>query len=119
MPDGVEPPLMLRLFLKPKPVSAGILDDLLMPPPLLVGAGLADPEAVFLVIVPVPFVRNAVDDGVTDRRDGREGVVVTPFAETLLLLAAEDLRCGMRDGVVSSVLSSDSVEPCLDGGLEP
>lgn len=26
---------------------------------------------------------------------------------------------GMRDGVASSVLSKDSVEPCLDGGFEP
>lgn len=99
IPEGVEPPLILFR---------------------LVGAGLAEPEAVFLFSVPVPFVREAeAIVGVTDRREGR-GVVVVPLDEVgVLVLAAEGFRCGMREGVASSVLSKDSVEPCLDGGLDP
>lgn len=97
IPEGVEPPLMLFR---------------------LVGAGLAEPEAVFLFIVPVPFVRAAeAIVGVTERREGR-GVDV-PLVVDALVLAAEDFRCGMRDGVASSVLSRDNVEPCLDGGFDP
>lgn len=60
------------------------------------GAGLAEPEAVLRVIVEVPFVRDVV--GVTDNLDGR-GVVPVPE----IVLVPEGLRCGMREGVCSSV----------------
>lgn len=99
------------------------------------GAGLAEPDAVFLGMVPVvPFVRVVVVVVVTDKRV--RGVVAP-----LTVLALDGLRCGMREGVVSSivnlkithymfissyqknkyipVLSKDNVEPCLDGGFEP
>lgn len=75
----------------------------------LVGAGDAAPEAVRdetpLVVVVVVPVRPETDP--TDRRDGR-GVDV-----------CVSRRVGMRDGVASSVLSSDSVDPCRDGGFDP
>lgn len=77
----------------------------------LVGAGDAAPEAVldetpFVVVVVVVFpVRPETDP--TDSRDGR-GVDVCVRR-----------RVGMRDGVASSVLSSDSVDPWRDGGFEP
>lgn len=90
MPDGVELPLMFRL----------------------VGAGLAEPEAVLRVMVLVPLRRLPGVVLVTERRAGR-GVV------PLVVLAVDGLRCGMREGVWSSVLSSDRVEPCRDGGFDP
>lgn len=60
------------------------------------GAGLADPEAVFRVIVVVPFVRVVV----VDVTDSLEGLGVVPVPE--IVLAADCLRCGMREGVCSS-----------------
>lgn len=48
------------------------------------------------MIVVVPFVRDDVV-GVTDSRDGL-GVVPVPD----IVLVAEGLRCGMREGVCSS-----------------
>lgn len=48
--------------------------------------------------------------GVTDNLDGLGLVPVAPD---------DALRCGMRDGVVSSVLSNDNVDPCRDEGFEP
>ena len=103
--------------------------------PYLVGAGLAEPEAVFRGMVPlVPFVRVVVVVLVTVKRE--RGVVPVP----LTVLALDGLRCGMREGVVSSknkfinfsynillfkfyfslpVLSKDKVEPCREGGFEP
>lgn len=110
IPDGVELPLRFFLYRKPKPVNVGMLEDLLIPP-LLVGAGLADPDAVLRVRVDVPFVLDVA--GVTESLDGRCA------AEVGVDDATGCLRCGMRDGVVSSVLSNDKVDPCLDGGLEP
>ena len=79
----------------------------------LVGAGDAAPDAVLeetpfvwvVVVVVVPLALVLVDP--TESRDGR-GVVVLGI-----------LLVGMRDGVASSVLSSDSVDPCRDGGFEP
>lgn len=63
----------------------------------LVGAGLAEPEAVLRVMVLVPFSRlPGVDAEATDRRAGR-GVVPVPVP--LVVLAADALRCGMREGV--------------------
>lgn len=108
MPEGVDAPLVFLLF--GSPISVGMLDDRLMPP-FLVGAGDAAPEAVldetpFVVVVVVVFpVRPETDP--TDSRDGR-GVDVCVRR-----------RVGMRDGVASSVLSSDSVDPWRDGGFEP
>ena len=58
-----------------------------------------------MVVVVVVPVRPETDP--TDRRDGR-GVDV-----------CVSRRVGMRDGVASSVLSSDRVDPCRDGGFEP
>jgi len=88
IPDGVELPLIF----------------------LLVGAGLAEPDAVFrVIVVPVaPFVRVVVVVVVTERRAGRG--VAPPLAECVLVVA-EGLRCGMREGVVSSVLSNERFEP--------
>lgn len=79
-------------------------------PPFLVGAGDAAPEAVldetpFVVVVVVVPVRPDTDP--TERRDGR-GVDV-----------CVSRRVGMREGVASSVLSRDRVEPCRDGGFDP
>lgn len=78
----------------------------------LVGAGDAAPDAVleetpfvWVVVVVVPRALVLVDP--TDSRDGR-GVVVLVI-----------LLVGIRDGVASSVLSSDRVDPCRDGGFEP
>lgn len=110
IPDGVDVPLVFLLF--GIPISVGMLDERLMPP-FLVGAGDAAPDAVleetpfvWVVVVVVP-PRALVLVDPTESRDGR-GVVVLVI-----------LLVGMRDGVASSVLSSDSVEPCLDGGFEP
>lgn len=68
----------------------------------LVGAGEAAPDAVLeetpLVVVVVPAVRETVLEP-TDSRDGR-GV------EVLVIR-----RVGILDGVASSVLSNDSVDP--------
>ena len=62
------------------------------------GAGLAEPDAVFLGMVPVvPFVRVVVVVVVTVKRE--RGVVPLP----LIVLELDGLRCGMREGVVSSV----------------
>lgn len=59
------------------------------------GAGLAEPDAVLRVMVLVPLSRlPGVVLPVTDRRAGR-GVVPVP----LMVLVADGLRCGMRDGV--------------------
>lgn len=93
MPDGVEVPLVFLLF---GPTSVGMLDDRLMPP-FLVGAGEAAPDAV-LDETPL-VVRVVVVVEPTDSRDGR-GVVVLVIR-----------RVGIRDGVASSVLSNDSVDP--------
>lgn len=111
IPDGVDVPLVFLLF--GSPISVGMLDERLMPP-FLVGAGDAAPDAVLeetpfvwvvVVVVVVPRALVLVDP--TERRDGR-GVVVLGI-----------LLVGMRDGVASSVLSSESVDPCRDGGFEP
>lgn len=90
-----------------------IPDGVDVPLVFLVGAGDAAPDAVleetpfvWVVVVVVP-PRALVLVDPTESRDGR-GVVVLVI-----------LLVGMRDGVASSVLSSDSVEPCLDGGFEP
>lgn len=111
IPDGVDVPLVFLLF--GSPISVGMLDERLMPP-FLVGAGDAAPDAVldetpfvWVVVVVVPLVLVLVDP--TDSRDGL-GVVV---------LLGGILRVGMRDGVASSVLSSDRVDPCRDGGFDP
>ena len=61
------------------------------------GAGLADPEAVLRAIVLLPFAREVV--GVTDNLEGR-GVVPVPE----IVLVADGLRCGIREGVCSSNL---------------
>lgn len=58
-------------------------------------------------MVVVPLVLVLVDP--TESRDGL-GVVV---------LLGGIRRVGMRDGVASSVLSSDRVDPCRDGGFDP
>lgn len=50
-------------------------------------------------------------DPVTDNRDGR--------CELPLGVVEPSRLCGMRDGAVSSVLSSDSVDPWRDGGFDP
>lgn len=107
IPDGVDVPLVFLLF--GSPISVGMLDDRLMPP-FLVGAGEAAPDAVLdetplvVVVVVLPVVPLVEP---TDSRDGL-GVVVLVIR-----------RVGIRDGVASSVLSSDSVDPCRDGGFEP
>lgn len=69
------------------------------------GAGEAAPDAV-LDETPL-VVRVLVVVEPTERRDGR-GVVVLVTR-----------RVGIRDGVASSVLSSDSVDPWREGGFEP
>lgn len=82
-----------------------MLDDRLMPP-FLVGAGDAAPDAVLeetpLVVVVVVVVVTRVVPLVepTDNRDGLDGVVVFVIR-----------RVGILDGVASSVLSNDSVDP--------
>lgn len=110
IPDGVDVPLVFLLF--GSPISVGMLDERLMPP-FLVGAGDAAPDAVldetpfvWVVVVVVPLALVLVDP--TDSRDGRGVVVLVGIR-----------RVGMRDGVASSVLSSDRVEPCRDGGFDP
>lgn len=95
MPDGVEVPLVFLLF--GSPTSVGMLDDRLMPP-FLVGAGEAAPEAVLDETPLVVRVVVVVDP--TDSRDGLGVVVVLVIR-----------RVGIRDGVASSVLSNDSVDP--------
>lgn len=63
----------------------------------LVGAGLAEPDAVLRVMVLEPLSRlPGVVVLVTDKRAGR-GVVPVPVP--LMVLVADGLRCGMRDGV--------------------
>lgn len=91
-----------------------IPDGVDVPLVFLVGAGDAAPDAVldetpfvWVVVVVVPLVLVLVDP--TDSRDGL-GVVV---------LLGGIRRVGMRDGVASSVLSSDRVDPCRDGGFDP
>lgn len=87
-----------------------MLDERLMPPPLvLVGAGLADPDGVLgreMVLpkadIPVLPLTLVIPDP-TDKRDGRGVVVVDDVLP--------NLRCGILDGVVSSVLSNDRFEP--------
>lgn len=101
-----------------------IPDGVDVPLVFLVGAGDAAPDAVLeetpfvwvvvvlvvvVVVVPPPRALVALVDP-TERRDGRGVVVVV--VEVIR-------RVGMRDGVASSVLSSDSVDPCRDGGFEP
>lgn len=81
-----------------------IPDGVDVPLVFLVGAGDAAPDAVLeetplvvvVVVVVVPLVP-VVEP--TDRRDGRAVVVVVIR------------RVGIRDGVASSVLSSDRVDP--------
>lgn len=111
IPDGVDVPLVFLLF--GSPISVGMLDERLMPP-FLVGAGDAAPDAVldetpfvWVVVVVVPPLALVLVDP-TDSRDGRGVVVLVGIR-----------RVGMRDGVASSVLSSDRVEPCRDGGFDP
>lgn len=59
--------------------------------------------------LPVTFV---IVDPVTDNRDG--------LCELPPLGVVEPRRrCGIRDGVASSVLSSDNDEPWRDGGFDP
>lgn len=89
-----------------------IPDGVDVPLVFLVGAGDAAPDAVleetpfvWVVVVVVPRALVLVDP--TESRDGL-GVVVLVI-----------LRVGIRDGVASSVLSSDRVDPCRDGGFEP
>lgn len=94
-------PLVFLLF--GSPTSVGMLDDRLMPP-FLVGAGEAAPDAVLdetplVVVVDVIRVVTVVVEP-TDSRDGR-GVVVVLVTR----------RVGILDGVASSVLSNDSVDP--------
>lgn len=84
----------------------------------LVGAGLAVFDGVLgreivlpnaeMPSFPVTFV---IVDPVTDRRDG--------LWELPLGVVEPSRLCGMRVGVASSVLSSDSDEPCRDGGFDP
>lgn len=85
----------------------------------LVGAGLAAFDGVLgreivlpnaeMPSLPVTFV---IVEPVTDNRDG--------LCELLPLGVVEPRRlCGMRDGVASSVLSSDNDEPWRDGGFDP
>lgn len=87
-----------------------IPDGVDVPLVFLVGAGEAAPDAVLdetplvVVVVVLPVVPLVEP---TDSRDGL-GVVVLVIR-----------RVGIRDGVASSVLSSDSVDPCRDGGFEP
>jgi len=108
IPEGVDCPLKLRLVCTPG-TSVGMLDDRLMPPLVLVGAGLADPDGVLglEMVLPkadipaFPFTLVMVEP--TDKRDGRGVVVVDDVLPSL--------RCGIRDGVVSSVLSNDRFEP--------
>jgi hypothetical protein len=69
-----------------------------------VGAGEAAPDGV---LDDTPFVVFEALADPTDKRDGR-GVDV--------LIG---LRVGIREGVASSVLSRDMVEPWRDGGFEP
>lgn len=100
IPDGVDVPLVFLLF--GSPISVGMLDERLMPP-FLVGAGDAAPDAVReetpLVVVVVVVVPRVPLVDPTESRDGL-GVVVLVIR-----------RVGIRDGVASSVLSSDSVDP--------
>lgn len=88
IPEGVDCPLKLRL----------------------VGAGLADPDGVLgreMVLpkadIPVLPLTLVMDEPPTDKRDGRGVVVVDDVLP--------NRRCGIRDGVVSSVLSNDIFEP--------
>lgn len=102
IPDGVDVPLVFLLF--GSPISVGMLDERLMPP-FLVGAGEAAPDAVLeetplvVVVVVVVVVPRVPLVEPTESRDGL-GVVVLVIR-----------RVGIRDGVASSVLSSDSVDP--------
>lgn len=91
-----------------------IPDGVDVPLVFLVGAGDAAPDAVldetpfvWVVVVVVPPLALVLVDP-TDSRDGRGVVVLVGIR-----------RVGMRDGVASSVLSSDRVEPCRDGGFDP
>lgn len=90
-----------------------IPDGVDVPLVFLVGAGDAAPDAVldetpfvWVVVVVPPRLVLVVDP--TDSRDGLGVVVLVGIR-----------RVGMRDGVASSVLSSDRVDPCREGGLEP
>lgn len=76
------------------------------------GAGDAAPDAVLdetplVVVVDVIRVVTLVVEP-TDSRDGL-GVVVVLVTR----------RVGILDGVASSVLSNDSVDPWRDGGFDP
>lgn len=84
----------------------------------LVGAGLAELEGVRGREIVLPNaempsfpVTLVIVDPVTDNLDGR--------CELPLGVVEPIRRCGMRDGVASSVLSSDNVDPCRDGGFDP
>lgn len=86
----------------------------------LVGAGLAEFDGVRgreivlpnaeMPSLPVTLV---IVEPVTDNRDGR-CELLPPLG-----VVEPSRRCGIRDGVASSVLSNDSDEPWRDGGFEP
>lgn len=62
--------------------------------------------------LPVTLV---IVEPVTDNLDGRCELLPPPP----LGVVEPSRRCGIRDGVASSVLSNDNDEPCRDGGFEP
>jgi len=107
IPDGVDVPLKFRLVGIPD-VNVGILDDLFMPP-FLVGAGLAVLGVLGLgMVLPNAEIPSLPETFVivvppTDNRDGR-GVDVPDELPP-------SRRCGIREGVASSVLSSESEDP--------
>lgn len=89
----------------------------------LVGAGLAEFDGVrgrWIVLpnaeMPSLPVTLVIVEPVTDSRDGRCELVALPPP---LGVVEPSRRCGIRDGVASSVLSNDNDEPWRDGGLEP
>lgn len=86
----------------------------------LVGAGLAELDGVRARGIVLPNaempslpVTLVIAEPVTDNRDGR-CELLPPLG-----VVEPSRRCGIRDGVASSVLSNDNDEPWRDGGLEP